>query len=128
VNVAKKRILVVDDEENIVELIKVNLEASGYLVDAAYDGEEAISKVCNMGMDRPDLVILDVKLPKIDGFEVARQIKRNAGSENIPIIMLTAKGQPLDKITGLVDCQVDDYLVKPVDINDLLVRVMKKIG
>ena len=121
----KKRVLVVDDEKDIVELLKVNLEASGYVVDAAYDGEEAVSKIINSGIDRPDLVVLDVLLPKINGFDVARQMKTNTATEKIPIIMLTGKSQPLDKITGLMECEVDDYVVKPIDIDDFLLRVMK---
>ena len=124
----KSIILVVDDDHRIVELLRVNLEAYNYKVDVAYDGEQAIAKVWNTGMDRPDLIILDLMLPKKNGYEVAKEIKGRKEISNIPIIMLTAKDQPLDKIEGLIGSEVDYYLTKPIDIDDLLIHVLKALS
>ncbi|MDD5686881.1 MAG: response regulator [Elusimicrobia bacterium] len=124
----KSIILVVDDDKKIVELIRVNLEGAGYEIDIAYDGEQALEKVWNKGSQRPDLIILDLMLPKLNGYEVAKQIKSKKQISDIPIIMLTAKNQPLDKMEGLLGSEVDYYLTKPIDINDLLIHVMKALS
>lgn len=121
------RVLIVDDEPNIVELLSVNLRGSGYEVDTASDGEEALKKLA-ASERKPDIVILDVMLPKINGYEVARRIKADVETSNIPIIMLTAKDQPLDKVMGLIDCAVDYYFTKPINISDFLIYVMKVSG
>lgn len=121
----KYNILIVDDDPKIVEFLRVNLAAEDYKVDVAYDGEQALEKVWNCGSNRPDLVILDLMLPKLDGYAVARQIKAKKAIKDIPIIMLTAKNKPLDKVEGLIVSEADYYLTKPVDINDLLVYVFK---
>jgi two-component system alkaline phosphatase synthesis response regulator PhoP len=111
------KILVVDDEYNIVELVKYNLENSGYEVKEAYDGEEALDMI---SMERFDLIILDLMLPKIDGIEVCKRLKRE--EPYIPIIMLTAKSSEADKVLGL-DIGADDYITKPFSIRELLARV-----
>lgn len=113
------KILVVDDDVSINELIKVNLELSGYKVFQAYDGVRgfALAK-----QELPSLIVLDVMMPDVDGFTVAKRIRENAETQNIPIIMLTALSQLNDKVTGF-NIGVDDYLVKPFEIEELLVRV-----
>lgn len=113
------QILVVDDDLSINELIKVNLELAGYKVFQAYDGVKgfALAK-----QELPSLVILDVMMPDVDGFTVAKRIRENEETKDIPIIMLTALSQLNDKVNGF-NIGVDDYLVKPFEIEELLVRV-----
>ncbi len=113
------QILVVDDDVSINELIKVNLELAGYKVFQAYDGIKgfALAK-----QELPSLVILDVMMPDVDGFTVAKRIRENEETKDIPIIMLTALSQLNDKVNGF-NIGVDDYLVKPFEIKELLVRV-----
>lgn len=113
---AAKKILVVDDEEAIVEFIDINLRRAGFEVIKAYAGVEGIRKVQE---DSPDLLVLDVMLPDIDGFEVCRKIR---SCSRIPIIMLTAKGEDTDKITGL-EIGADDYVVKPFNPWELIARI-----
>ena len=110
-------ILVVDDEKNIRDLIKFNLENEGYQVKTASDGEMALKKVD----DTIDLIILDLMLPKVDGLAVCRSI-RNDVYKDIPIIMLTAKGEEVDKIIGL-EMGADDYVTKPFSPRELLARI-----
>src|SRR3989339_567037 len=124
----KKKILIVDDDPKIVELISVNLKSGGYEVDTAYDGESALEKIWNKGIDRPDLIILDLILPKLDGYKVAKKIKEKKEISNIPIIMLTGKDKPLDKIEGLISSEADYYLTKPIDISDLMIYVIKALS
>lgn len=113
------KILVVDDDVSINELIKVNLELAGYKVFQAYDGIKgfALAK-----QELPSLVVLDVMMPEVDGFTVAKRIRENAETKDIPIIMLTALSQIDDKANGF-NIGVDDYLVKPFEIEELLMRV-----
>lgn len=113
---AKERILVVDDERNIVELIKYNLEKEGYEVICAYDGIEAVNIA---KQDRPDLIILDIMLPGQGGLEVTRILRREMKT---PIIMATAKGEEIDKILGL-ELGADDYVPKPFSPRELVARV-----
>lgn len=115
----KKKILVVDDENHIQELIKYNLEISGYKVETVDTGEEALEKI---DINTPDIVILDVMLPGIDGLEVCKQIKMNKKTKNVPIIMLTAKSDEFDKVLGL-ELGADDYLTKPFSVRELSARV-----
>ncbi|RKD34313.1 response regulator [Thermohalobacter berrensis] len=115
----QKKILVVDDEEHIVELIKFNLEKNGYEVVTAFEGEEALNKVYE---EEPDLVVLDLMLPGIDGIEVCKRMKRDSITENIPIIMLTAKSEETDKVLGL-EIGADDYITKPFSVRELIARV-----
>ncbi len=113
------QILVVDDDISINELIKINLELAGYKVLQAYDGVKgfALAK-----QEVPSLVVLDVMMPDVDGFTVAKRIRENSVTKDIPILMLTALSQLNDKVNGF-NIGVDDYLVKPFEIEELLVRV-----
>lgn len=117
------RILVVDDEKNIVELIKFNLEREGFQVFTAYDGQEAIKQAKDV---KPDLIILDVMLPLMDGLEVCRQLNQKDETRQIPIIMLSAKGDELDKILGL-EIGADDYVTKPFSPRELIARVKARL-
>lgn len=122
----EKKILVVDDEQHILELIQFNLESNGYNVLTCDNGEEAVRIASK---EKIDLMILDLMLPGIDGIEVCKRI-RNSDNRNLPIIMLTAKGEENDKIKGL-DIGADDYMTKPFSIRELLARinaVMRRIG
>ncbi|MBS3898663.1 MAG: response regulator transcription factor [Dethiobacter sp.] len=110
------RILVVDDEKTIVKGLKFSLEKEGYEVLAAYDGAEALSL---FKTESPDLIVLDLMLPEVDGFEVCRRIRK--GSE-VPIIMLTARGEDIDKILGL-ELGADDYVTKPFNPRELTARI-----
>jgi diguanylate cyclase (GGDEF)-like protein len=112
-------ILVVDDDPDIARFVEVNLRSAGYDVSVASDGEEALDKA---GMLRPDLVLLDVMMPRIDGFEVAHRLRRNPQTANTSIIMLTAKALATDKVLGLT-AGADDYIIKPFDPIELLARV-----
>jgi len=114
---SKETILVVDDERNIVELARLYLEADGYRVVAAVDGREALSQVQET---HPALVVLDLMLPEMDGWEVCRRLR--AESADIPIIMLTARSDDVDKIVGL-ELGADDYLTKPFNPRELVARV-----
>lgn len=112
----RKKILVVDDEKSISDIIKFNLLKDGYDVEVAEDGDEALKKVYTM---QPDLILLDVMLPKLDGFQVCRKVRE---SFNTPIIMLTAKEEEVDKVLGL-ELGADDYMTKPFGMRELLARV-----
>ena len=111
-----KKILVVDDEKPISDIIKFNLKKEGYDVYTAYDGEEALQKVEEIN---PDLVLLDLMLPKIDGLEVAREVRK---THDMPIIMVTAKDAEIDKVLGL-EMGADDYVTKPFSNRELVARV-----
>lgn len=113
------KILAVDDEEHIQELIKFNLESSGFKVICCGNGTEALKLVKS---EKPDLVLLDVMLPGIDGYDVCKEIRKDNSISNIPIIMITAKSEELDKILGL-ELGADDYMTKPFSIRELLARV-----
>lgn len=110
------KILIVDDEKPITDIIKYNLEKEGYETAIAFDGEAALEKVKE---ENPDLIILDLMLPKIDGLEVARQVRK---TKDTPIIMLTAKDSELDKVLGL-EMGADDYVTKPFSNRELVARV-----
>lgn len=116
---AIKKILAVDDEEDILELLTFNLTREGYQVVSAATGEAALKAVSG---DMPDLIILDLMLPGIDGLEVARRLKNDPSAKNIPIIMLTAKGEEADIVTGL-ELGADDYITKPFSPRILAARV-----
>ncbi len=116
---AKKEILVVDDEEDILELVKFNLSREGYLVRCASSGEDALKAVKKQA---PHLIILDLMLPEIDGLEAARRLKKDPATEDIPIIMLTARGEEVDVVTGL-ELGADDYVTKPFSPRVLTARV-----
>ena len=113
------RILVVDDHEDNVELRRARLEARGYDVETAMDGQEALDRVHHSA---PDLILLDVMMPRIDGIEVTRQIKGDSSLPFIPIIMQTALESTEDKVEGL-DAGADDYITKPINFAELEARV-----
>ena len=116
---AKEKILIVDDEEHIIELLKFNLLNAGYDVFTANDGIDAV-KIAKA--EKPSLLLLDLMLPGIDGFDVCKEIKRDNEMKKTSIIMLTAKGEELDKILGL-ELGADDYITKPFSVRELLARV-----
>ena len=115
--VEKKRILIVDDDDEIRELLEFDVSQSGYFVDTARDGMEGLNKALN---NTYDLILLDVMMPKMNGFDVCKNIRQ--AKLAIPILMLTAKGTIDDKTEGF-DCGADDYLVKPFDIQEVLLRI-----
>lgn len=117
----KEKILVVDDEEDVLALVRFNLEKEGYKTETAASGEEAIVEA---RAKQPDLVILDLMLPGIDGLEVCKKLKSDSKTENIPIIMLTAKGEESDIVTGL-ELGADDYITKPFSPKILTARVRR---
>ena len=121
---ANEKILVVDDDANICELLRLYLTKEGYQVTVANDGEEGLEK---FNAVKPDMVLLDVMMPRMDGLEVCRRI-RKAG--NTPVMMLTAKGETFDKVLGL-ELGADDYVVKPFDAKEIVARikaVMRRTG
>jgi len=111
-----KKILVVDDEKSIADILKFNLEKEGFLVELAYDGEEAINKAFKTS---PDLVVLDIMLPKKDGFQVLKEIRKDL---KVPVLMLTAKEEEVDKVLGL-ELGADDYVTKPFSMRELIARI-----
>ncbi len=114
-----KKILVVDDERHIVRLVEVNLARAGYDVATAYDGIEALEKVKG---DTPDMIVLDVMMPRMDGFEVLKHLQADADTQDIPVIMLTAKAQDADIFRGW-SSGVSSYLTKPFNPRELLTFV-----
>ena len=118
------KILVADDDRNIAELLRLYLEKEGYTVSVAGDGEEALAR---FSADSPDMVLLDIMMPKLDGWQVCREIRKKS---NCPIIMITAKGETFDKVLGL-ELGADDYVVKPFDAKEIIARikaVMRRTG
>ena len=116
---SQTKILFVDDNPHVVVLAVDQLQFLGYQVEVARDGKEALDKVDE---SRPDLIVLDIMMPKIDGYEVCRRLKSAIGTRDIPILMLSAKGQIQDKVMGL-DVGADDYLPKPYDLDELKARI-----
>lgn len=119
-----KRVLVVDDEKLIVKGIRFSLEQDGMEVDAAYDGEEALKLIRE---NHYDMILLDVMLPKYDGFEVCQRVREFS---DVPVIMLTAKGDDMNKILGL-EYGADDYIIKPFNILEVKARIkaiMRRVG
>lgn len=117
------KILVVDDEELILELLRFNLEKEGYQVCVAKTGQEALERV---EKELPDLLVLDVMLPGMDGLEVCRVLRLNPRFQQIPIIMLTAKGEEIDTVLGL-ELGADDYMTKPFSPRELLARIKARL-
>ena len=113
----KKTILAVDDESSILDLLKFNLEKEGFNFISAEDGEEGINKVLN---EKPDLLLLDVMIPKMDGLSVCKKIRQE--NINIPIIMLSARGEEIDKVLGL-EIGADDYITKPFSPREVIARI-----
>jgi two-component system alkaline phosphatase synthesis response regulator PhoP/two-component system response regulator VicR len=116
-----KKILAVDDERHIVRLVQVNLERAGYQVVTAFDGKEALQKV---EAEQPDLVVLDVMMPYMDGFEVLQTLRKNQSTRDLPVIMLTAKAQDADVFRGW-QSGVDCYLTKPFNPMELIAFVKR---
>ena len=116
---SKEKILVVDDEKDIVELLQYNLGKEGYKISTALSGEQCLE---NVKTELPDLILLDLMLPEIDGLDVCKFLKNNPQTSYIPIIMLTAKGEETDIVLGL-ELGADDYITKPFKIRELLARV-----
>lgn len=113
---ASEKVMVVDDDKNICELLRLYLEKEGYSVILCNDGQEAVVKFNALN---PDFVLLDIMLPSLDGWQVCREIRKKS---NIPIIMLTAKGETFDKVLGL-ELGADDYVVKPFDTKEVVARI-----
>jgi len=112
----EKKVLIVDDEKNICEIIRLYVEKEGYKTVLAYDGEQAMDLY---EKEKPDIILLDVMMPKKDGWQVCREIRAKA---DVPIIMLTAKGETIDKVLGL-EFGADDYIVKPFEPKELVARI-----
>ena len=111
-----KKILVVDDEKPIFDILRFNLQKEGYAVIEAYDGEEAVKKALSQS---PDLILLDVMLPKLDGFGACKKIREKSST---PILMLTAREEEVDKVLGL-ELGADDYITKPFSVRELMARI-----
>ena len=121
---AQPVVLAADDDEDILELVAFRLERSGYTVLRAHDGEEALRLAQE---EHPDLVVLDVMMPKLDGFEVTRRLRADAATSSTPIILLTARAQDADVQMGF-DAGADDYLRKPFSPQELRARVQAILG
>jgi DNA-binding response OmpR family regulator len=119
-----KNILIVDDEQDIVESLKFVLEAAGYNCYSAYDGEEGLRLAKEI---TPDLVILDIMMPKINGYKISRLLKFDKKYENIPIIMLTARSQESDKAIG-EETGANEYITKPFDLKEIVEKVGNYLG
>ncbi len=115
-----KKILVVEDEKAIADILEFNLKKEGYEVVCAYDGEDGLGKALS---ESPDLILLDVMLPKLDGFEVCKGVRK---SSNVPIIMLTAREEEVDKVLGL-ELGADDYITKPFSMRELMARIKANV-
>ncbi|MFA6186016.1 MAG: response regulator [Phycisphaerae bacterium] len=118
---ANEKILIVDDEEDVLELVRYNLDKNGYKVETAATGEQALAKA---RAKLPDLIILDLMLPGIDGLDVCKKLKNDTKTQNIPVIMLTAKGEETDIVTGL-ELGADDYVTKPFSPKVLIARIRR---
>ena len=121
---SKGKILVVDDEINITQILQFSIGAEGYEVITAQNGEEAIDKAKR---EQPDLIILDIMMPRIDGYEACRILKANPLTKNIPVVLLTAKGRDIDKRLGQ-EVGAIDYIVKPFSPNKLIDRIQKLLS
>ena len=115
-----KKILIIEDEKPISNIIKFNLEKEGFTVDTAYDGQDGLSKAL---MGKPDLILLDVMLPLLDGFQVCKRVRETS---SVPILMLTAKEEEVDKVLGL-ELGADDYITKPFGMRELIARIKANI-
>lgn len=113
-------VLVVDDEQDLVATLDYNLQREGYKTRLAHNGTDAIAKAT--GTPRPDLIILDLMLPDISGTEVCRKLRSNEKTQDIPVIMLTAKGEEIDRVVGF-EVGADDYVIKPFSVRELMLRV-----
>ena len=114
-----ERILIVDDEPDIVELLEYNLSQHGYVVTTARDGASALAEVRR---ERPDLILLDLMLPDVSGTEICRRLRKDDATESIPIMMITARGEEIDRVVGF-EVGADDYVTKPFSPRELVLRV-----
>jgi diguanylate cyclase (GGDEF)-like protein len=114
-----ERVLVADDDPDILSVVKVNFELEGFQVDTAVDGEDALMKST---ANPPDVIVLDIMMPRMDGLTALHRLRGQASTANVPIILLTARGLPEDRVRGL-ELGADDYITKPFDINELVARV-----
>ncbi len=121
---SKGRILVVDDEIYIVHILDFSLGMEGYEVITALDGEQALEKLKS---EKPDLIVLDIMMPKLDGYEVCKSIKANQETAHIPVILLSAKGRNVDQKLGF-DVGADDYITKPFSPRKLVERINQLLG
>jgi DNA-binding response OmpR family regulator len=124
----KRRILCIEDEPEMIDLIRLILERKGFEVLGAVGGQEGLEAVRR---EKPDLVLLDLMMPDVDGWEVYRQMKADEELQHIPVVVVTAKAQSIDKVLGLHIAKVDDYVTKPFgpgDLVDSVERVLKKQG
>ena len=121
---SKGKILVVDDEIYIVHILDFSLGMEGYEVVTALDGEQALERVAS---EKPDLIVLDIMMPKLDGYEVCRAVKSNPTTKNVPVILLSAKGRNVDQKMGF-DVGADDYITKPFSPRKLVERINQLLG
>ncbi|MDR3295998.1 MAG: response regulator transcription factor [Clostridiales Family XIII bacterium] len=119
-NVDAKKVLIVEDEKSISDIIQFNLKKEGFEVETAYDGEDGLAKALN---GKPDLILLDVMLPGLDGFEICKKVREVSA---VPILMLTAKEEEVDKVLGL-ELGADDYITKPFGMRELVARIKANI-
>lgn len=113
------KILIIEDEKDIVQTLEYNLKKEGYDVIKAFDGIQGLKLV---GETSPDIILLDLMLPGIDGLEICKRVKKDQKTENIPIIILTAKGEETDKVVGL-EMGADDYITKPFSMREVIARI-----
>ncbi len=118
----KKKILLIDDDKNMVRMLKIRLESEGFNVISAYDGEEGLEKTLK---EKPDLIILDIMLPKMDGYQVCQKLKEDRKTWDIPVLMLTAKGDLESRFTGLFSGAIE-YMSKPYE-SKMLLRNIKQM-
>ncbi len=121
----KKRILCIEDEPEMIDLIKVILEKKGFEVRGAVGGKEGLEKA---RAEKPDLILLDLMMPEMDGWEVYRQLKSDEELKDIPVIVVTARSQSIDKILGLHIARVDDYITKPFGPSELVESIKRVLG
>lgn len=116
----QKKVLIIEDEKSISDIIKFNLQKEGYEIETAYDGEDGLTKALSVN---PDIILLDIMIPIIDGFQVCKKVRETS---NVPIIMLTAKEEEVDKVLGL-ELGADDYMTKPFGMRELIARIKANI-
>jgi two-component system alkaline phosphatase synthesis response regulator PhoP len=121
---SKGKILVVDDEVYLLQILDFSLGAEGYDVVTAEDGEQALNKA---KAEQPDLIVLDIMMPKVDGYEACRKLKQDPSMKDVPVILLTAKGRDIDRKLGL-EVGADDYITKPFSPNKLLEKIGSFLG
>lgn len=121
----QKRVIYFEDEQDMVELVRLVLGREGYSVEGAFEGRAGLVSVRE---NLPDIVLLDLMMPDMDGWEIFRELKNDELTENVPVIVITAKAQSVDKVLGVEIAQVDDYISKPFSPSELIERVEKVIS